>query len=226
MLKSNKSKIAAIILLVTLGFFSAKLFAQDKDALKEKLDNLKGKVEKLTVKVDGKDVVFEGKDAEKLVNRLREPMKSHMIWVGDDDRDGGPEHEFTFSSGDIDKFDLKTDGDTKKIKVEDKDGKKKVTVTTTKDGKEETKVYEGDDAEKFLKDENNGAKLKFISEDDEDTPRGNIMYFNHRRPRRGCCCCCGDDMPMNIRMMHDKGAKKIIIKEFKDDKENKTEEKK
>lgn len=43
----------------------------------------------------------------------------------------------------------------KNVNVEKKDGKLKVTVTTTVDGKKEVKVYEGDDAEKYLEENNN-----------------------------------------------------------------------
>jgi len=42
------------------------------------------------------------------------------------------------------------DGTMKKIKVEDEDGVKKVTVTTTKDGEESVETYEGEEADKFL----------------------------------------------------------------------------
>ncbi len=217
MLHSNKLKIVTIIILVTLGFFTANLFAQDKSELKEKLNNLKGKVEKLTVKVDGRDVVFEGKEAEKLVQKLREPMPKHLRWISEEDMGEGPNHDITWVSGDSDDIDISADNMQKKIKVEDKDGKKKVTVTTMKDGKEETKVYEGEEADKFLKDEQSSHKMKFIFEGDTNMSGKNMMYFKHRIPHR-CCCCCEDEMPMRMMFKHDKGMKKIIIKEHDDKK--------
>jgi len=67
--------------------------------------------------------------------------------------DGDEEEIFEFKSGDDE--DLHWFGDSKnnmskKMKIQIKDGVKKVTVTTVEDGEESTKVYEGEEADKFL----------------------------------------------------------------------------
>jgi hypothetical protein len=224
LLQSNKSKIIAIIVFVALGLFTTKLFAQEKDVLREKLENLKGKVEKITLKVDGKDAVFEGKDAEMLFKKLQKQKIEHKMWIGSDDMDEGPDCDWAFIS-DEDSPDVDIHGIEKKVKVEDKDGKKSVTITTTKDGKEETKVLSGEEAEKFIKEDKAGKFVRVVVNGDGDAVGDKMVFFNHRIPRMsgcGCCCCGGERMPMHMNMRHDKGMRKMIIKEFdKDDKESK-----
>ena len=228
MKNSNTAKLFLIAILTLFGFFSITLFAQDeKDEMNSKLDQLKGKVEKVTVKVDGKDVVFEGKDAERLSKSLRLFSKTpRMMWLSDDDED------FNFEGGNVlaykfedDDFDWKErDGDKKKVEVKIEDGEKKVTVTTEKDGKEETKVYEGEEAEKFLKENKKEKGFKVFIGEGDDT-NGDVISFNKRIHEDGCCC----DKRMHMKMpMHGKGIKKIIIeKEGKSDKakEEKSEKK-
>ena len=216
--KSNNKKLLLITALMAFAFLTLTLFAQDKkDDLKSKMKQLKGKVEKITVKIDGKDVVFEGKDAEKLAKALKFFAKTpNMMWLSDDDED------FDLGDGNVmmykfntDKFDWKDkDGGNKKIKIEVKEGEKKVTVTTTdEDGKEETKVYKGEDAEKYLKENEREGKLKVFIDGDDDSS-GNVIYF---RSNGDCNCCCGKRI--HFRGRHGKGVKKIIIeKNEKDDK--------
>jgi hypothetical protein len=209
LLQTNGSKIAVIAILILLGNCSVGIFAQDKDEFKAKLDNIKGTAEKITINVDGKEVVFEGKDATRLLKRLKEPgiVKKIEIDGNDDimDDDDGNTALFKISSGDIDE--MKALNGTKKIKVEEKDGKKKVTVTTTgKDGKEETKVYEGEDAEKFLKDEK--AMRKARIDTDEESSGDRMIYFKSKSGN-GCCCCCGGGMMM--RSGHGSGHRKKVI---------------
>lgn len=186
--------------------------------LKNKLAGLKGKVEKLTVKVDGKDVVFEGEDAEKLVRRLKvfySMQDLDLFWFSDND-------DFGSDGGNVMIYKFREDDDAegsakKKVKVDIDDSKKKVTVTDTKDGKEETKVYEGEEAEKFLKENEKEGKLKmfFGGEDDETIFFEGFGYgFDNFR---GDCCCCGK-MKMHHGFPGVKG-KKVIIKEFDEDAE-------
>jgi hypothetical protein len=61
------------------------------------------------------------------------------------------------------------DGNSEEVKVEFKDGNKVVTVTTSEDGESKTKIYEGDEAEEFLK--NNNDNTFFISTGDDDSAR-------------------------------------------------------
>lgn len=213
--RSNAIKLAAFVLFLVLGF---SLYAQEKNEFKDKLKSLDGKIEKVTIKVDGKDVVFEGKDAEKLVEIVKPGDHKKMVWVS-----SGPGSKLmhmggnkmkVFSMTDEDDFEFGDgNGDQKKVKVEIEDGKKKVTVTTMKEGKEETKTYEGEEAEKMLKEE--GATKKFnIKIDDEDCELQDhmIMMRSHSGIGSGCGkCCCGGGHSWSV------GSKHMIIKEFDGD---------
>ena len=214
-----------------LGFFSITILAQEKDETKSKLDNLKGKIEKLTIKVDGKDVVFEGKDAEKLVKILKSGPHKEFRFRSEDGnmlrRGGGNVMMFRSKDNDEDE----KDGDNqKKVKVEVNGDGKKITVTTMKDGKEETKVYEGEDAEKFLKEEKDMKHFNIQIDGDEDMPDDGVMFFKHMGGNGcGCSCCCGERMMMR-RHSSGKNMKHMIIEEKEDDEksekaENKVEKK-
>jgi molybdopterin-binding protein len=210
-LHSNQTKLFTIILLMMVSFIIVKAQDKKEDPLKTKLDQIKGKIEKLTITVDGKDIVFEGKDAEKLAERLKGGMIHKRIRITDDE--GGMSE---IEGDDAMMFHMKDEGDNpgdvkKNVKVEINDGKKKVTVTTTKDGKDEIKVYEGEDADKFLKEEKSAKRIK-VMVDDEDMP-----MLNHRRMMRMegedgcCCCCCRHRMPPPP--MHEKRMRRMMMKE-------------
>ena len=49
-------------------------------------------------------------------------------------------------------------GIEKDVKIEIKDGVKKITETTTENGEKSVKVYEGEEAEKYLKENNENEK--------------------------------------------------------------------
>ncbi|MCX6174862.1 MAG: hypothetical protein NTZ27_08945 [Ignavibacteriales bacterium] len=217
LLQTNKSKFLAIMIILILGFFSMKILAQEKDETKSKLDNLKGKIEKLTIKADGKDVVFEGKDAEKLVGMLRSSSRKGFMFKSDDGKmmkmRGGNVMMFRSEDNDADE----KDGENKKnIKVEVNDSGKKITVTTMKDGKEETKTYEGDEAEKFLKDENGMKHFNIQIDGDEDMPKEKLMFFKHMGGNNCGCSCCGGEKMMRKHSMG-KNMKHMIIEEKEDD---------
>jgi hypothetical protein len=217
-------KLFVITLFFLLGIFSLTILAQDKkDDLDKKLDQLKGKVEKLTVKVDGKDVVFEGKDAEELAKKLRAFGKMpNMVWLSDEDG------KFEGKDGNVmmyrfnrkgDEFNVEAKGDdTKKIEVKIEDGNKKVSVTTFKDGKEETKTYEGEEAEKFLKENEKVGKFK-IMVDGEPGMGDHMIFFNKKLDNEDGCCCCKGRMSMK-HFSPGKGKKIIIEKIEKDSKES------
>ena len=216
-LQSNQSKLFTIILLMLVGFIIVNAQDKKEDPLKSKLDQIKGKVEKITVNVDGKDIVFEGKDAERLVERFKGKRIEKRIRITNDDSDMSE-----IEGDNVMMYNMKDEGDKpggekKKVTVEINDGKKKITVTTTKDGKEETKVYEGEDAEKFLKDEKSAKHMKIMM-DDEDMPMPPHHGMMMRMGDEGgcCCCCCGHRMH---KPMHGKKMKKMMMKHMdKDDK--------
>jgi hypothetical protein len=228
---TNQSKFFAIMIFMMLGFFSMAILAQEKDETKSKLDNLKGKVEKLTIKVDGKDVVFEGKDAEKLVKILKSgPLKEiRFRSEGGNMMKSGCGNVMMFRSKDNDEDEMNCENQ-KKVKVEVNGDSKKITVTTMKDGKEETKVYEGEEAEKFLKEEKGMKHFNIQIDDDEDMPGEGAIFFKHMDGNGcGCPCCCGERMMMR-RHSSGKNMKHIIIEEKEDDEksekaENKVEKK-
>ena len=209
-------KLKAIILFLAMGIA---LNAQDKSEFKNKIDQLKGKIDKVTVNVDGKDVVFEGKDAEKLVKIVKPMAGKKMMWLHSDGEDfefDGPGNAMMFHvSDDVDaaKGEAK-----KKVQIEIKDGKKQVTVTTTdKDGKEEVKKFEGEEADKFIKEHeaNSGMahkQIKIIKEGEGDEDCDVVMFNKKMAPRHGgCgCCCCGGGM----KMMHmsNPGKHKVIMR--------------
>ena len=258
MKKINQLKTALIMLFLVLG---VTLYAQDKEA-KEKLADLKGKVEKVTIKVDGKDVVFEGKDAERIAKIVKATgeSKAFVFSTDEDEAPGMKKRVKIYTSGGDSKFDVvtsddfdwKADGDQKKVKVEIKDGKKNITVTTNKDGKEETKTYEGEEAEKFLKDQGEDGKVKvFMKKIGEDDCEGedHIIMLNKKIGGGECGCCCkGGGGMSHMKMMRggkgnmmwkmmdddsDENEVHVIVekktdmkKELKETKETKKEEKK
>lgn len=227
-LQTNRSKFLAIMIIMILGFFSMKILAQEKDETKSKLDNLKGKIEKLTIKADGKDVVFEGKDAENLVGMLKSGQHKGFMYKNDDGKmmkmRGSKVMMFRSEDNDADE----KEGDNKKVKVEVNDSGKKITVTTMKEGKEETKVYEGEDAEKFLKEEKEENGMKHFNikiDDDEDMPRDRKMFFQQMEGNScGCSCCCGEKMMR--KYSPGKNMKHMIIEEKEDDEKSEKIEKK
>ena len=227
MLQTDKSKFFAIVIILTLGLFSMAIFAQEKDETKSKLDNVKGKIEKLTIKADGKDVVFEGKDAEKLVGMLKGNTHKEIMIKGMDGKTmkmgGGNVVMFRSKDNNADE----KDGENKKnVKVEVNDNGKKITVTTMKDGKEETKVYEGEAAEKFLKEENGMKHFNIKIDSDENMPKDHVMFYK-QMDGNSCGCCCGSGKKMMMRKHSSgKGMKHIIIEEKEDDEKSEKVEKK
>lgn len=206
-------KIFVITAFILLGVFSLTLFAQDKkDEVKTKLEQLKGKIEKVTIKSDGKEISFEGKDAEKLGKILTTFGKTaDLMWVSEDGE------EFEGKDGNVMVYRFKDDkGDwteksdqKKKVEVKIENGNKKVTVTTIENGKENTKVYEGEEAEKFLKE--NEKEKHFNIQIKGDAGDKNVMFFKSYDDGDDCSCCCGHKKHKMKKSMHGKDVKKIII---------------
>lgn len=217
MLQTDKSKFFAIMIILILGLFSMTILAQEKDETKSKLDNLKGKIEKLTIKADGKDIVFEGKDAEKLVKMIKSSPRKGFMFRSDDGNmmKMGGGNVMMFRSKDDDDSNVKDEKSKKNVKIEINDGNKKITVTTMKDGKEEIKIYEGEDAEKFMKEEKGMKHFNIQIDDDEDMPQCGMMFF---KQMGGCdCSCCGGEKMMMRKHFPGKGMKHTIIEEKEDD---------
>lgn len=217
-LQKDRLKFSTMIVIIILGLFSMSLLAQEKEEAKSKLTQLKGKVEKITVKVDGKDVVFEGEEAQKMADKMKSEKRIKIFSSGDlkESEEGSVRvRGFKLNPHDGD-FDVKSDGEKKKVKVEVNDGKKVVTITTMKDGKEETKTYEGEDAEKFLKDEKGAVKVWVTNDDKDGEGNDNVIYFNRKIGGRGMskhgCNCCGGGCGMEMAPMHGKAPHKMMMK--------------
>ncbi len=218
MLQTDRSKFFTMMVIILLGLFSLTLLAQEKEEAKSKLNQLKGKVEKITVKVDGKDVVFEGEDAQKMADKMKSEKRIKVSSSRDFEHfeEGDGKVMMFRSKAKAGDFETKVGDIKKKIKVEDKDGKKVVTITTMKDGKEETKTYEGDEAEKFLNEEKGMKHITVTMNDDEDISRDRKMFFKHMEGNGcGCSCCCGEKMMR--KHSPGKNMKHIIIEEKEDD---------
>jgi len=176
------------------------------------------KIVTITITKDGKESteVLEGKEADEYLEKHNKKTgdiafyssgnfalkkinkKDHNVWlhkVHEDD-----------------------DGDEKNIKVEVKDGKKVVTVTTTKDGKEKTEVFEGEEADKYLE-KNMDHHFEFGDED------ANIMIMKapHKSGRNYAyveAFADGDDCrekKIDVEIID--GKKVVTIKTTKDGKE-------
>lgn len=113
--------------------------------------------------IDGKETIeeYKGEVAEKHILKMKD---SHgMKFISED----GDIHVIVKDS-DEDLVWITEDNDNmiqKEVNVEVVDGVKKVTVTTNESGEETVKVYEGEDADKFLKEMDNGGEQVFTSKD-------------------------------------------------------------
>ena len=173
----SSTHLLAIILL-----FSLPLIAQDLD---ERIKYIDGEISKITVTTDEGEFTFEGDDAAKLFKRMKSSSSS-FVWHSEDmdgkkkivflDSDNEEHHVEVFGSDDENLIIISEDMDDgmegihKKINVEVEDGHKKVTVTTKENGEEKTEVYEGDEADKYIKEmnEKHGNEMNIFIEKDSD----------------------------------------------------------
>jgi len=221
-----------------------------KDGVKKKVEvKIEDGKKKVTV-ISGKDgkeetKVYEGEEAEKFLKESEKLSGSKFRIQLDDSKDGDKyvymfkkmcdDKEFEVDGHKVKVFKMKGKDDIdwvakgdaeKKVKIEINGGKKKVTVTTEKDRKAETKVYEGEEAEKFLKEnEKMNGKTFNIKIGDEDSKESDVLFFKKRHDDdEGCCSCCGrKGKKMHTMPFHGQDAKKIIIekKVEKEEKETK-----
>ena len=149
--------------LFTFSLFSTLLFAQD---VNEKMKDIIGEVNKITITTEKGEYTFEGEDAIQLFKKMKSSGNSFVWHSGEKDGEkkivfldsNNEEHHIeVFGGDDEDVFIISEDIDGeiddmhKKVKVEIEDGNKKVTVTTKENGEEKTEVYEGDEADEYIK---------------------------------------------------------------------------
>lgn len=189
-----RTKILTIQIFV-LFLAAAFVMAQKDDSVKDKLNNIKGEVNKIVISTDKGDVTFEGEDAEKIFQRMKSDKIKKLKWISEsnEDLDNGGENVLIFKSGkggkhlikefkdsenviimkhgDDEDFDILEDGKTIKVnvEVEDENGEKKVTVTTTENGEEKVETFEGKEADEYLENmEDEHDTIIDIDVDDED----------------------------------------------------------
>ncbi|MCF8243093.1 MAG: hypothetical protein K9J16_17080 [Melioribacteraceae bacterium] len=149
---------------------------------------------------EGKIMSFVSKD------KFISPGDSHFVFY----TKGGEEQEFEIVVKNIDAGDStllfisdENSGEfDKEIMVEEVEGELTVTVTEAKDGETETKTYRGEEAKKYLDEQDNVHMMKIRGEDGEDSK---VIIKKMKK---------GMD-----KMTKGKKVKKIIIeKEIDDDK--------
>jgi hypothetical protein len=163
-----------------------------QEKLDDKIGKIEGTVDKITITADGNEYIFEGADAEKLFKKMKRNQVQSFVWNSSDDSvkkiiildATSTDDDIEVEDGDENVLIIKTDKDlddiddgiTKKINVVVEDGNKKVTVTTKENGEEKTEVFEGDEADEYIKkmksengeinisidDEKDGKKVKKI----------------------------------------------------------------
>ncbi|MFA4923969.1 MAG: hypothetical protein WC557_07240 [Ignavibacteriaceae bacterium] len=165
------------LLVSTFGILlSVGSFAQEKN-LREKLNKIDGNVESIVIKTDKGTVTFSGEEAKSLMKRMQSKTSAKKIIILDNDdenslfeeesdikvdrlrlpmkkikvfRNGAPDGEIEINISDI--LDSPASNNVeKKVVVQNKDGNKIVTVTTKENGSEKIEMFEGADAENYLK---------------------------------------------------------------------------
>ena len=162
-MKSNYFKI--ILTLVATLLITPDITSQEK--LDDKIGKIESTVDKITISADGNEYIFEGDDAEKLFKKMKRNQVQSFVWNSSDDSvkkiiildAASSDNDLEVEDGDENVLIIKTDKDlddiddgiTNKINVVVEDGNKKVTVIKKENGEEKTEVYEGDEAEEYLK---------------------------------------------------------------------------
>lgn len=162
---------------------SAGVFAQKK-GLTDKLKKIEGKTESIVIKTDKGITTFSGEEAAALMKMLKPEKTTKKIIVVDGDDDfswnenddvdvdeqylpikkirvidhGVRDKEIEINVSDI--LDSSVSKNVEKtVMVENKTGNKVVTVTTKENGTEKIEMFEGADADKYLK-EHKSDKVK------------------------------------------------------------------
>ncbi|MBK8944340.1 MAG: hypothetical protein IPM32_03620 [Ignavibacteriae bacterium] len=227
----TKSIITILIIFITMTFLSA----QEKN-LKEKLKNIK-EAKKIVISTENGDVVFEGKEAEKLLQRMKlQEMKKRIKIISEDDEiltedfeglddediliwkseDGeekvikhkGKGHKMMMFKNDDGDFDIIENRKTIKVKVDDENGEKTVTVTTKENGEEKVETYKGKDADEYLEsmEEEN---LKIDINEDSDSMSIWVEKGDKVKNR----------IEKNVNVEMENGVKKVTVKTFENGEE-------
>lgn len=179
-----------LLILAMVITVSVTLYCQEKKEIKEKLKSLKGDVQEITIKTDKETITFNGKDAEYVFKNIKKQKEKEIkvIVNSEDDDDVIFLKGDKFNWVDIDslgnlkkiildkidadslikfknfKFDFNFDDSAfvyKNIKVEMNDDNKKIIIMEKdKDGNETEKIYEGEEADKKLKELEAEGKVK------------------------------------------------------------------
>jgi hypothetical protein len=170
-----KSTFKTAIILLFIAALSVNAQKKEKPGVKD----VKGKAEKITIKTDKGEFVFEGKEAQEILKKLKTGNRK-SVWFSETGGDDGStyvvniddiasdvlvslakENNFTWETED------EEDGKKieRKINIEEENGVKKLTITTTEDGEEKTETYEGAEAEEYLEKMKEENKLKVFSKD-------------------------------------------------------------
>jgi hypothetical protein len=170
-----------LILLAAVFIFTV-IAAYGQERKNDVLDKVKGKVQKITIQTDKGIVTYEGGEAQALFDRLKTSpeITKVKIFKSGEGENGEPEI-FMFSPDKMDtnfRFFSRNmkKGEKVKIKVENNDGEKVVTVTTIdKDGKEKTETYKGREADEYLE-KHEPKNLKRFEWMDK-SKKGNVFYI-------------------------------------------------
>ena len=240
----NFKNIFMFLLLSAVLTGNSNIFAQEggKPDLNKKLAEIKGKVEKITVNVDGKDVVFEGKEAEKLAKRMKSNSEAQFYSIAEgkalsSGKSGAKTYKIITDEGDVVKAgrargedivltvvgEKDSDAVAKNIQVEKNDGNTKVTIITTdKDGKKTEKVLEGDEAEKYINENNDGVSVYMVEGKDLAVASPHMVKIVKGKPAKRIIIEKGEDDNncCSSAVIIEKGAKvkkEVILKKIKED---------
>jgi hypothetical protein len=183
MIMHKTHKLIGRTFLVAAAFLLIIAIANGQEKKSDVLDRVQGNVQKITIQTDKGIVTYEGGEAQALFDRLKSSPEISKVKIisSEGDEEGEPEilmlnpakigRNFKFFSNDM------KEGKKVKIDVENKNGEKIVTVTTTdKDGKEKTETYKGKEAEEYLE-KNEPKDLKKIEWMDKNGKSGNVFYI-------------------------------------------------
>ena len=235
LVKRRHQLVRKLFLIAAIFVFTmAATYGQEKK--NDVLDKVKGKVQKITIQTDRGIVTYEGGEAQALFDKLKtsSEITRVKIFKSGEDENGEPEiimlnpakidKNFKFFSEDM------NEGKKEKIKVENKDGQKVVTVTTIdEEGKENTKTYKGKEAEEYLKkhepknfkrfewmDKNKKGNVLYIRKSDKDSTDDNVDYmiWNANDSTNGFWYKfddLGKGMKKKIKVTNENGIKKVTV---------------
>ncbi|MCB9249917.1 MAG: hypothetical protein H6613_15865 [Ignavibacteriales bacterium] len=186
-MKTKSLTISLILFFLATNFISG----QDNKSTKDKLDKIKGDVSKIVITSNSGDVVFEGEEAQQLFKKIKS-KKLHWISEGDDDIDIDGENVMIFKSEDGEKHIIKHKGHGNKmmmfmndddkdhkiitVDLEDENGEKTLTVTTTENGEEKIETFKGKEADEQIEKMNKegDVQIEIITDDDVDSKQKHV----------------------------------------------------